>query len=181
METISKLESDSIFLLTLGGILLFGLITTTLGRQKYLPRVTLLIIFGLIIGKQGLDIIPVMFSQRFELITDMALLMIGFLLGGKLTKNSLQHSMNKILWISLSTAISTAIIVSLGLILFGLPKEVAILLGCIASATAPSAVMDVVLESDYKGPFQELLLSPWHSMMHGRLFCLPLVSHWFPL
>ena len=159
METISKLEADSIFLLTLGGILLFGLLTTTLGRQKYLPRVTLLIIFGLIIGKQGLDIIPVMFSQRFELITDMALLMIGFLLGGKLTKNSLQNSMKKALWISLSAAISTTIIVSLGLILLGIPQEVAILLGCISSATAPSAVMDVVLESGYKGPFQELLLS----------------------
>ena len=159
METVSQLESDSIFLLTLGGILLFGLITATLGRQKYLPRVTLLIIFGLIIGKQGLDIIPVMFSQRFELITDMALLMIGFLLGGKLTKNSLQNSMKKALWISLSAAISTTIIVSLGLILLGIPQEVAILLGCISSATAPSAVMDVVLESGYKGPFQELLLS----------------------
>ena len=100
METISKLESDSIFLLTLGNILLFGLITATLGRQKYLPSVTLLIIFGLSIGKQGLDIIPVMFSQRFELNTDMALLMIGFLLEGKLIKNSLQHSMSKVLWIS---------------------------------------------------------------------------------
>lgn len=159
METVAEFNSEALFLLTVGGILLLGLITATIGQQKYLPRVTLLIIFGLLIGKQGADIIPEMFMQRFELITNMALLMIGFLLGGKLSRDSLKHSISQVLWISLSAAIITTIIVSYGLILLGVTVEVAILLGCIASATAPSAVMDVVLESNYKGPFQKLLLS----------------------
>ena len=95
----SNLESDSQFLLALGGILLLGLVTSTLGRRTALPRVTLLLVFGVCIGKEGLDIIPKVFSDRFEIITDMALLMVGFLLGGKLTRDSLSHSMNKILWI----------------------------------------------------------------------------------
>lgn len=158
MEPLSRFESESVFLLTFGSILLFGLITATLGRQKYLPRVTLLIIFGLLIGKQGVDIIPVMFSQNFGLITDMALLMIGFLLGGKLSKDSLHHSIKKALWISISAAVFTTIIVSSGLIIIGVPKEVAILLGCLAAATDPSAIVDIILESNYKGPFQRLLL-----------------------
>ncbi len=38
-------------------------------------------------------------------------------------------------------------------------EKIAILLGCIASATAPAAVLDVVTESNYKGPFRDLLLS----------------------
>ncbi|MDH5611218.1 MAG: cation:proton antiporter [Gammaproteobacteria bacterium] len=150
---------SSQFLLTLGGILLLGLVTSHLGRITFLPRVTLLLIFGIIIGKEMLDIIPTVFFDLFETLANMALLMVGFLLGGKLTMDSLRCSAGKVLWISLSTAIITTIIVTLGLIWLGTAKEIAILLGCFASATAPAAVLDVVMESDDKTPFQNMLLS----------------------
>jgi len=153
------MQASSQFLITLGGILLLGLITAELGHRTFLPRVTLLLIFGAIIGKDMLNIIPQIFSDRFEIIADMALLMVGFLLGGKLTLASFNKTGRQIFWISICAAIVTAITVSLGLILIGTPHSIAIILGCIASATAPAAIMDVVLESDYKGPFSELLLS----------------------
>jgi len=153
------MQASSQFLLTLGSILLLGLITSELGRRTFLPRVTLLLIFGAIIGKDVLDIIPLVFSDRFEIIADMALLMVGFLLGGKLTIKSFYKSGSQIFWISICAAIVTTITVSLGLILIGTSEPIAILLGCIASATAPAAILDVSLESDYKGPFNELLLS----------------------
>lgn len=167
------MESVAQFLIALGGILLLGLVTSTLGRRTFLPRVTLLLIFGVIIGKDLLDIIPSIFSDRFEIIADMALLMVGFLLGGKLTISSLRKTADQILWISISAAIATTAIVSLGLIAIGVSKEVAILLGCISSATAPAAVLDVVTESNYKGPFSDLLLSivalddAWALMLFG--------------
>ncbi len=41
----------------------------------------------------------------------------------------------------------------------GVPAGLAILLGCVASATAPAATLDIVLESDDKGFFSDLLLS----------------------
>jgi Kef-type K+ transport system membrane component KefB len=153
------MQSSSQFLLTLGGILLLGLVTSTLGQRSFLPRVTLLLIFGIIIGKGMLDIVPSVFSDRFEIIADMALLMVGFLLGGKLTVDSLRQSASKVLWISISAALVTTMIVSLGLIWAGVSKEIAILLGCIASATAPAAVLDVVIETDDKTSFRDLLLS----------------------
>ncbi len=153
------MQSVSQFLIALGGILLLGLVTDTLGRRTHLPRVTLLLIFGVIIGKDLLDIIPSVFSDRFEIIADMALLMVGFLLGGKLTTGALSKSAGQILWISISAAIVTTVIVSSGLIWIGVSKEVAILLGCIAAATAPAAVLDVVTESTHKGQFSDLLLS----------------------
>ena len=153
------MQSSSQFLLTLGGILLLGLVTSTLGRHSFLPRVTLLLIFGAIIGREMLDIVPPVFFDYFEIIADMALLMVGFLLGGKLTMGSLRQSAGKVLWISISAAVVTTMIVSLGLIWAGAPKEIAILLGCIASATAPAAVLDVAIEMDEKTPFRDLLLS----------------------
>ena len=150
---------SSQFLLTLGGFLLLGLLTSTLGRYTFLPRVTLLLIFGIIIGREMLDIIPPMFLDHFDIIANMALLMVGFLLGGKLTRDSLEQSARKVLCISISAAVITTTVVSFGLILLGVSIEVAILLGCIASATAPAAVMDVVMESNEQSPFKELLLS----------------------
>lgn len=167
------MESTYQFLLALGGILLLGLTTTAIGRWSFLPRVTLLLIFGVIIGKQVFDIIPTVFSERFEIVADMALLMVGFLIGGKLTKNSFAQMMDKVLWISISAAIITTVFVSLGLVWIGLSTQLAILLGSIAAATAPAAILDVVMESKENNPFSNLLISivalddAWALMLFG--------------
>lgn len=151
--------SASEFLLTLGGILLIGLATDAIGRRTLLPRVTLLLLFGVLIGKEMFDLIPQVFTDRFEIIANMALLMVGFLLGGKLTLEFLRKSASKTLWISVSTAVVTTVVVTSVLMAFGISASVAIILGCIASATAPAATMDIVLESGCKGPFSDLLLA----------------------
>lgn len=167
------MESTYQFLLALGGILLLGLTTTAIGRHTFLPRVTLLLIFGVIIGKQVFDIIPSVFSDKFEIIADMALLMVGFLIGGKLTKNSLAQMMDKVLWISISAAVITTVFVSIGLIMIGLSVQLAILLGSIAAATAPAAILDVVIQSKKNSPFSNLLISivalddAWALMLFG--------------
>ena len=120
-----------------------------------------------------LDIIPSVFSGQFEIIVDMALLMVGFLIGGKLTKNSLAHMMDKVLWISISAAIITTVFVSLALVWIGLSTQLAILLGSIAAATAPAAILDVVMESKENNPFSNLLISivafddAWALMLFG--------------
>ena len=147
------------FLLTIGGLLLLGMLTSFLATRTFLPRVTLLLIFGAVIGREILDIIPHIFSNNFEIISDMALLMVGFLLGGKLTRESWKTSGRQVLWISIVAAVMTAIAVCVGLIWAGAPKGVAVLMGCIASATAPAAVYDVTAESGGKGRFIDVLLS----------------------
>jgi Kef-type K+ transport system membrane component KefB len=147
------------FLFAIGFILLLGLATDYLGKRTFLPRVTLLLIIGIIVGDEILGIIPVSISSRFELITDMALLMIGFLLGGKLTLKSLRKEGRQLLWISLSAALGTTIIVTLALIAVGVSVEVAILLGCIAAATAPAATVDTVQAYSRKNNFAQLLLA----------------------
>ena len=155
-----NMQTASQFLLALGGFFLLGLVTDLLGRHTFLPRVTLLLLFGIAIGEEALDLIPSIFTNNFEIIADMALLMIGFLLGGKLTIASLLGgSGNKILWISISAVIGPVVMVILGLALIGVPFEIAILLGCIASATAPAATVDTVIEANYKGSFADTLLS----------------------
>ncbi len=146
-------------MLTIGGILLLGLATSAIGRRTFLPRVTLLLVFGAIIGSNGLDWIPAEISRRFELVADVALLMVGFLLGEKLAFRSIRQFAAPMLWISVSAALVTAALVSLGLMWAGLPNSIAIVLGCIAAATAPAAVLDVAMESGSDNPFRDLLLA----------------------
>jgi Kef-type K+ transport system membrane component KefB len=149
---------SSQFLLTLGIILLVGLLFSTVAQRSFLPRATLLLVFGVVIGEGSLDLIPNLFSDRFELIADITLLMVGFLLGGKLTASSLRDHSVKSFAISFSAAVIPASIVCLGMLAMGIALEIAVLLGCFAAATAPAAVFDVVDESGVKNRFSELLL-----------------------
>lgn len=160
-------------LLSLGGIFLAGQIISTLGQKTIFPRVTLLLVFGLLIGQEFLNVIPSFFYQWFDLVAQITLLMVGFLIGGKLTLPSLKNGMRKIIWISASAAIFTTTLVCLALYWIGLPIELAILLGCISSATAPAATLDVVFESKRPTPFSEMLVSivalddAWALMIFG--------------
>lgn len=153
------METHSQILLTIGGILLLGLFTSALAQRTVLPRATLLLIFGMLIGQQGADLIPTLFTDLFDIISDVTLLMVGFLLGGKLTGRALRHAGSQVFWISITAALVTALMVCLVMYLLGLPLAVAIILGCIASATAPAAILDVVAESRKTGRFANLLLS----------------------
>lgn len=147
------------FLLTLGAILLAGLAIDLLGKKTFLPRVTLLLLFGMVIGREMLDVIPDFLTEQFELISNMALLMIGFLLGGKLTKDTLKKSGKTIITVSIFAAVMTTFMVTAGLLIAGTAIEIAIIIGCIASATAPAATADTVLSSGKETPFSRILIS----------------------
>ena len=86
------------FLFAIGGFLLLGLAADALGKRTFLPRVTLLLALGVLVGDQFLGIVPVSASSRFELIADVALMMVGFLLGGKLSLDALRSDGTQVLW-----------------------------------------------------------------------------------
>ena len=143
---------------TLGLILLIGLLLSALGRRTFLPRATLLILFGVVIGGEMLDLLPRLVTDQFALVADMTLLMVGFLLGGKLTQGSLKgHSLVSFA-ISFCAALVPATVVCAGMLVLGIDVEMAILLGCFAAATAPAAVFDVVEESEIRNRFSKILL-----------------------
>lgn len=144
--------------LAIGGMLFLGMATDMLGKRTFLPRVSLLIVAGIAIGPEGLDLIPSGLAANFELVTTLALLMIGFLLGSKLTRDSFGQSGKAGVVISFTAAAGTALMICGGLVLLGIPVEIALLLGCIGSATEPAATVDIVTESGQRNPFTELLL-----------------------
>ncbi len=62
------MQTNADFLLSIAGFLLLGLLTEILGKKTFLPRVTMLLLLGIIIGESFLDLIPSIFAHRFELI-----------------------------------------------------------------------------------------------------------------
>ena len=153
------MNSPAQFLLTVGGILLIGLLTSAIGRRTPLPRVTLLLLFGVLIGSSGLNMIPPLFLGYFDLVTDLALLMIGFLLGSKMSVTVLRASGLAAIGISLGAAIVALSLVSVILVALGVPFQLALLFGCLAAATDPTAVYDVADEVQGSTPFSDLLLN----------------------
>ncbi len=147
-----------VLLIMLGGLLLVGLVTDEIGRRTRLPRVTLLILFGLAAGPAGFDLLPRAFQDWYEFIASVALTMVAFLLGGRLSLPALRKHGKTILMVSLTVVILTAVLVGLGLIAIGTPIILALLLAGIATATAPAATQDVVRQARAKGPFTDTLL-----------------------
>jgi Kef-type K+ transport system membrane component KefB len=145
-------------LLTIGGLLLVGLVADEIGRRTVVPRVTLLILFGVVSGPSGFDILPTELAGWYETLATIALTMVAFLLGGTLSADNLQAHGKAILIISASVVGLTAIIVSVGLIAIGVATPLALLLAGIATATAPAATQDVVRQAAAKGPFTTTLL-----------------------
>jgi Kef-type K+ transport system membrane component KefB len=118
-----------------------------------------LLLLGILLGGEGLQLIPSALTGSFNLLAEIALMMIGFLLGGRLTIDSIGGMSNQIAWVSISAALSTAILVAAILLLMGVSSEVAILLGCMATATAPAATAETVFELERQTPFSTLLLA----------------------
>jgi Kef-type K+ transport system membrane component KefB len=144
-------------LITLGALFLIGLLTDLLGRRTPLPRVSLLLLAGFAIGPSGLDVLPDFQEDWFPVVTDIALSMVGFLLGHNMTRSSLQKRGKCVLWISIGAVVGTVITVFMGLILIGIQPEVALILAGIALATDPAATIDVIHQTGSKGEFSKIL------------------------
>jgi NhaP-type Na+/H+ or K+/H+ antiporter len=144
-------------LITLGGLFLLGLLTDLIGRHTPLPRVTLLILLGLAIGPSALALLPPRSVAWFPLVANMALVMVGFLLGGGLVRSAREHG-REIVTISIFKVLGAFATVAIGLLLADVGWELALLLAAIAPATAPAATADVVHELRASGRFADTLL-----------------------
>lgn len=144
-------------LLILAGLFSVGLAADQIGHRTRLPRVTLLLLCGIIAGDAGLGLIPDEITSWYELLSIVALTMVAFLLGGSLSRESLKSHGRAILAISISVVILTIAVVSAGLIILGMEPGLALLLGAIASATAPAATQDVIRQSGISNGFTEAL------------------------
>ncbi len=143
---------------TVGLVFLIGLATDLIGRRTRLPRVTLLLMFGFVIGPSGLALLSDMQAVWIDVVSKIALVMVGFLLGEHLTLRAIREQGSLVLSVSLLVTFTVIVIVTLGLMAVGVEFELALLLAAMSTATDPAATMDVAHESNASGPFTSAIL-----------------------
>lgn len=133
-------------LLTLATFFLVGLGVHLLCLKTPLPRVTLLILAGVVMGPSVLNVFSEAREDWFPMVSDIALTMLGFLIGGSMTTQLFREQGKQILVLSLGIAAGTFAVVLLGILALGESLLLALLLAAVATATDPAATTDVVLE-----------------------------------
>ena len=150
--------ANSEVLIAVGILFLAGLLLDKIGRIVHVPRVTLLILLGAIIGPPVMDLLPGSFNESNEFYAPTALTMVAFLLGGTLNPATLKTHGREIMIISLTLVAVSVVVVATGLWLIGLPVAIAVLLGGMSAATDPAATHDVITQAGAKGRFATNLL-----------------------
>lgn len=148
---------NTLFYLAL--ILFTGLILGRAVKFIKLPNVTGYLIAGLIIGPYCLNLIPLNLVTELELVSEIALAFIAFSIGSEFKLSYLKKVGITPVIIAIFEALTATILVAVVLSIFGFSIEISLLLGAIASATAPAATIMVVKQYRAKGPVTETLLS----------------------
>lgn len=142
--------------LSLGMIV--GLLMTRIMKKINLPNVTGYLIAGLLVGPYCLNIFSGEALDELTVLTNAALGFIAFSIGGEFKLSSLKQLGAKVFVITLFEAVGATVIVSTVLILLGIDTSLALILGAIASATAPAATLMVVRQYKARGPVTSTLL-----------------------
>ncbi len=146
-------------LVALGLSLLAGYLAHVVGRRAHVPRVTLLLLLGVVVGPHGLHLVPDAISDWFPVAAQLALSVVGFMLGERFLGKTLRQTGKVVLAVSIAESVGAVVVVLVGLLIMGTPPIAALLLAGIAAATAPAASMDVIREVQSKGPLTDTVLS----------------------
>ncbi len=160
MENVLKqFNNTTIILLSLSIILMAGFLLTRITKLAKLPDVTGYIIAGIIIGPYVMNIIPAELVSGLDFLSDIALSFIAFSVGRFFKKEIFEKSGIGIIIITLMESLIAGIIVTVSMhYLFKLSWDFCLLLGAIATATAPVSTMVTIRQYHARGDFVNTLL-----------------------
>ena len=159
-------------LLSISISLLAGLMLSRLAKLAKLPAVTAYLVAGILVGPyclgafgvKGLGFISMEELETYSILCDVALGFIAFSIGNEFRLSQLKKIGKQATIVGIFQAVVTTLLVDGALLLIHLanpaklPLEAAIVLGAIASATAPAATLMVVKQYKAKGPVTDILL-----------------------
>ena len=159
-------------LLSISISLFMGLMLSRVAKLMKLPAVTAYLVAGIVVGPYalgafgvpGLGFISMEDVEGYGILCDVALGFIAFSIGNEFRLSQLKKIGRQATIVGILQAVVTTLLVDAALILLHLampdklPIEAAIVLGAIASATAPAATLMVVKQYKAKGPLTDMLL-----------------------
>jgi len=167
LDFFSKIPGIHLNILVLLGLALFG---GTFGGRLFqrlrIPQVVGYIAVGILLGQTGANIVNKQVVESLYLFNYFALGLIGFTIGGELKKETFlkygKQIINILLFEGIAAFILVTVLVGVGGSFLLKDSNVAwalgLLLGAIASATAPAATTNVLWEYKSKGPLTTTIL-----------------------
>ena len=157
-------------ILAVGIMIVVGFLGGLASAKLKFPMITGYIIIGVLLSPSLLNVIPGETVGELNLITDVALGIIAYLIGGSLHWEDLQKLAKSIIWIVPFESLGAWFLVTLVLASLGsliIPGEtfwqtyfpMAFIIGAVSCATAPAATMAIIREYRAKGPFTTTLLA----------------------
>ncbi len=161
-----------VLVISLALAIIGGLLMSRVAKKLNLPAVTAYLVAGLLLGPYCLGAlhIPGMGFNTLEqvesisVITQVAMGFIAFTIGNEFRLTQLKHMGRQAIIVGIVQAVVTTVVVDIALILlhFAFPSIIslpaAIVLGAIASATAPAATLMVIKQYKAEGPLTSLLM-----------------------
>ncbi len=157
-------------ILAVGIMIILGFLGGLASGKLKFPMITGYIMIGVLLSPSLLNIIPRETVGELDIITDIALGIIAYLIGGSLHREDLQRLAKSITWIIPFESLGAWFLVTLVLAASGsliIPGEtfwqtyfpMAFIIGAVSCATAPAATMAIIREYRAKGPFTTTLLA----------------------
>lgn len=156
---IEKMPDGTAILLSLAVILLAGFLMTRITKLLKLPNVTGYIIAGIIIGPHVMNLIPARIIDGMSFFSDIALAFISFGVGRFFKKDTLRETGPGVILITVfETLLAGTIVFCVMHFALGLDLSLSLLLGAIATATAPASTMMTINQYHARGKFVSILL-----------------------
>ena len=153
------LTNTSKVLISLSIMLLTGFLMTRITKLFKLPNVSGYIIGGILIGPYCLKLVSEEMVGHMDFVSDIALSFIAFGVGKFFKKEVLKKAGPKVIIITVFEALMATILVTLSMhFFFKMSWQFSLILGAIASATAPASTMMTIKQYNAKGEFVDVLL-----------------------
>lgn len=137
---------------------LAGLVAGKLLQQLRVPRVVGYIVAGVLLGNSLFDLVTLDRVASLAPFTDLALALIGFMVGGELKGSVFARFGKQMVLIMLAEGCAAFALVTALVTWASGNLALGLLLGALSSATAPAATVDVLWEYRSRGPLTTTIL-----------------------
>lgn len=146
-------------LLSVGVVILLGILGGKLSHKVKIPRVTGYMLTGLVFGPSVIGLLSEGTLDDIHLVNDIALGLILFAIGGEVEWRHLKALGSRVFYIALAESLSAFALVYLISWWLSGDYSLSLVLGAISMATAPGVTLLVIREYSCRGPLTDMLLA----------------------
>lgn len=160
MNWLDKKDSAvPVTIISIALMLAAGFLMTRITKKLRLPNVTAYIVGGILAGPFVLNLVPETVVEGTSFLPDIALAFIAFSTGEFFRISSLKRNGGKVITITVLESCGAAILVFLTChLILGLNFAFSVVLGALATATAPASTIMTIRQTGARGDFVETLL-----------------------